>query len=81
MDPRNIVEQLRIRINNEKAHFGGYIPERNAIAWLAYISALAEWGVISISMHDELRRLLPEVDDDPSIAIALGREEPDSPGE
>ncbi len=77
MDAKAIAEKLRIRINNEKAHFKGHIPERNAIAWLGYLAALSEWGIIDFAMLDELRRLLPDVDDDPSIAIALGREDPD----
>lgn len=77
MDTKAIAEKLRIRINNDKAHFKGQIPERNAIAWLAYLAALAEWGIIDFDTLDELRRLLPEVEDDPAVAIALGREDPD----
>ncbi len=75
MDGRVIAEQLRIRINNDKAHFKGHIPERNAIAWLGYLAALSEFGIIDFATLDELRRLLPEVEDDPSVAIALGRED------
>jgi len=76
-----VAEQLRIRIGNEKAYFKGNIPERNAIAWLGYLAACSEWGVIDFGTLDELRRMLPEVEDDPSIQIALGREDPDEPVE
>jgi hypothetical protein len=77
MDAKAIAGQLRIRINNDKAHFKGQLPERFAIAWHAYLLAVVEWGVIDQGTCDQLLRLLPAVEDDPSIAIALGREDPD----
>lgn len=77
MDSKAITEQLRIRLNNDRAYFKGQIPERYAIAWHGYLLAVVEWGVIDQGQCDELLRLLPKVEDDPSIAIALGREDPD----
>jgi len=67
-------QELRIRIQLDIDHFGGDLPERFAIAWRAYLAALIEWKLISIADHEALCKMLPAVEDDPSVAILLGRE-------
>ena len=49
------------------------MPESFAIAWSGYIAALIEWGLISVSEHEQLCKMLPTVEDDPSVSILLGR--------
>jgi hypothetical protein len=71
---RNIEAELRERIQADRSHFGGTLPERYAIAWRAYLAGLMEWGVIEVSVFDRLTVFLPEVADDPSVQIMLGRE-------
>jgi hypothetical protein len=66
--------ELRARILADIAAFGGQLPERNAIAWGAYLAALIEWGIIPPDVHRRLVQLLPAAEDDPSVAILLGRE-------
>lgn len=70
-----IGEQLEERIQLDIDTFKGNLPDRNAIAWHAYLAGLAEWGVISHPVHGRLIKLLPQVEDlSPVEAIILGRE-------
>ncbi len=68
----NHIEELRYRINQTTAHFQGRIPERNTIAWRAYLAALLEWGLVDVPIYDSLLTLLPDVDDDPVLSILVG---------
>jgi len=72
---RNIEAELRNRIQADISHFGETLPERYAIAWRAYLAGLLEWRVIEVPVFDRLTALLPDVADDPSVQIMLGREE------
>jgi hypothetical protein len=73
-DSEQRCSELEQRIRVDIEHFGQRLPERNAIAWRAYLAALLEWDVIGIAHYDALLALLPSVEDDPARAILLGRE-------
>jgi hypothetical protein len=64
---------MRDRIQREISHFGGTLPERVALVWDGYIAALLEWGLITVSQHKELSDMLPDIPDNPVMAIFLGR--------
>ncbi len=68
------IDELAGRIRDDLAYFNGKMPERNAIAWRAYLAALLEWNLMTIADHDQLVRLLPDINDDPVVAILLGRD-------
>jgi hypothetical protein len=69
-----VAEEVRLRILDEVAHFGGgALPERVAIAWDGYLAALLEWGLLTVAEHAELVDLLPAIPDNPVLAIFLGR--------
>lgn len=65
--------ELKSRLQSEVVHFSGNIPERVAIAWDGYLAALLDWNLISPDQHKELSSLLPEIPDNPVLAIFLGR--------
>ena len=65
--------ELERRVRAENAHYNGAMPERTALAWHGYLAALIEFGLISVVDHDRLTQLLPGVDDNPVVAILLGR--------
>jgi hypothetical protein len=71
---RDIASELEYRIQADIEHFSGILPERNAIAWRAYLAALLEWNMIGPAEFDKLRGLVPPVEDDPALAILRGRE-------
>lgn len=74
------VEELTNRINRDIDHFDGCLPERFAIAWRGYLAALLEWQLISVSNHDQLSDLLPQLEEpDPVVAIMLGRDHEEQP--
>ena len=66
--------ELAGRIRADLAHFRGALPERHAIAWRAYLAALLEWQVLELAAYDRLVALLPEVADDPTVQLMLGRD-------
>ena len=66
--------ELIDRIRGDIDHFGGTLPEQFAIAWRAYLAGLLEWGVLDIPAYDSLTKLLPNVPDDPAVAILRGRD-------
>ena len=75
MEPaKNIVDELEMRIRNDSAHFHGVMPRDFAIAWRAYLAALMEWNVLSLGDYDRLLKMLPDVPDDPAVAILFGRD-------
>ena len=74
MSGRPTLEELKDRIQQEITHFGGVLPERVAIAWDGYIAGLLEWSLITPSEHSKLSDMLPEIPDNPVMAIFLGRE-------
>jgi len=65
--------ELKDRLSREIAHFQGVMPERVALVWEGYLAALLEWELISVSDHAEACSILPEIQDNPVIAIFLGR--------
>jgi hypothetical protein len=67
------VEELRNRIQRDIDYFGSDLPERTAIAWWGYLSALIEWGLLTVSEHDNVCSLLPMIQDNPVVQILLGR--------
>ena len=72
---KNLFEEIQSRIQRDIAHYGGRLPERVALAWSGYLAALIEWNLISVSENDQLIGLLPPIDNDPAIAILLGRQD------
>ncbi|GEL97421.1 hypothetical protein [Cellulomonas terrae] len=68
-------DELAARINADESHFAGVLPREYVIAWRAYLAGLLEWGVLDVASHTTLVGRLPPVDDDPSVAILLGRDE------
>ena len=66
--------EISLRIRADLTHFNGVMPERNTIAWRAYLAALLEWDVIGLEHYDGLVALLPTIGDDPAQAILLGRD-------
>lgn len=73
MNQEQIFSEMKSRLQREVDYFGGNIPERVALVWYGYIAALLEWDLISIDHHDELADLLPQIPDNPVIAVFLGR--------
>lgn len=74
MTTDNIVFELQQRIQIDIDYFDGQLPERFSIAWRGYLAALFEWGVIDLQGYDRLVFLLPNLLDDPTIAILQGRD-------
>lgn len=79
MPDKPTVEELRKRIKRDIEHFGGRLPERVALAWSGYLAALIEWGLVSVPDFDDLSRLVPHIEDDPAVAILLGRPRDEEP--
>lgn len=67
------LDELKDRLQQELTYYGGVIPERVAIAWDGYFAALLEWNLISPAEHHVVSEMLPEIPDNPVIAIFLGR--------
>jgi hypothetical protein len=74
MNSEQTFQELRRRIQAEIEHFDGKLPERVALVWDGYIAAMIEWGLISPEEHRQLSEMLPEIPDNPVMAIFLGRE-------
>ena len=74
MNGQQIALELKKRIEADIAHFGGALPAAYAIAWRGYLAGLLEWGVLDVASYDRVLVLLPEVSDDPAVAILRGRE-------
>lgn len=78
-DRAAIADELERRISADIRHYGGAMPERAALAWGGYLAAMLEWDLISVSAHDRLSDLLPRhesTEEDPVLAIFLGRDDP-----
>jgi len=73
MTDKPTLEELSSRIREEIDYFGGTLPEPNTLVWSGYISGLLEWGLISVNDHAELCKLLPPIDNDPTVGILLGK--------
>lgn len=70
----SVEAELEARIRADLRHFHPAMPERQAIAWRAYLAALLEWQVLELAAYDRLVALLPEVPDDPTVQLMLGRD-------
>jgi hypothetical protein len=66
-------EELKLRIEKERAHFDGQIPERVALVWHGYLACAVEWSLISAGEHSHLAGMLPTVEDNPVVEILLGK--------
>ena len=71
---RNVFAELSHRIQADIEHFGGAMPEKTAISWRGYLAAMLEWDMIPVAQYDALLARIPPVNDDPAVAILLGRE-------
>jgi|GEM_PF-2827857 hypothetical protein len=75
MRPKNEIEdELHYRIMQDLEYYNSQLPDTVIIAWRAYLGALLEWNILSIKTYDKLVKLMPSVEDDPSISILSGRE-------
>jgi len=75
MSSQDIEAELKTRIRRDIAFYDGNLPERFSVAWRAYLAGILEWGIIEVSSYDELLKLLPDVEDNPAVAILKGRED------
>ncbi len=73
MAPTQIAEELRFRLSAELNYHQGLPPERTVLAWRGYLAAMLEWQLLPQESYDQLARQLPDIEDDPVIAILLGR--------
>lgn len=71
---RDIVAEMSHRIQADIDYFGGTMPERTAVAWRGYLAAMLEWNLIPVAQYDQLLAKIPEVKDDPAVAILRGRD-------
>jgi hypothetical protein len=71
---RAVEAELEGRIRADLTHFQQALPEKHAIAWRAYLAALLEWQVLELAAYDRLIARLPEVPDDPTVQLMLGRD-------
>ncbi len=70
-----VESRIENRIELDLRDFNHAMPERNAIAWHAYLAGLAEWSVIDFQTYQRLVKLLPNLEQpDPVDSIILGRE-------
>lgn len=68
-------------IKEDTEAFRGNLPERNTIAWKAYLRGLWEYGAISTKVYQQLLRLLPTTIDLEELNIFSERGQmPKSPG-
>ena len=75
MEPaRDVASEIAYRIQADIDHFGGTMPERTALAWRGYLAAMPEWNLIPLSHYEQLLAKIPDVGDDPSVAILRGRD-------
>lgn len=73
MSSKPTPQEIKDRLGAEIDHFGGLLPERVTLVWDGYLAALLEWDLITPSHHKELSDMLPEISDNPVMAIFLGR--------
>jgi hypothetical protein len=74
MNSRPALQEIKDRIQSEVDQFGGNLPERVALVWDGYLAALLEWDLITPSEHKDLSDMLPEIPDNPVMAVFLGRD-------
>ena len=72
MVDRPTTSELRSRIERHLAITDSIARDRLTIAWSGYLAGSIEWGLLSVSEHAELRKLIPPIEDDPSVHILLG---------
>jgi len=75
VDAKEIETELSNRIQADTDHFVGMLPEGFAIAWRSFLAGLLEWGVIDVATFDALLVQVPDIQDDPAVAILRGREQ------
>lgn len=70
------LDELKERIGQSTAYYGGTLPTEAALVWDGYLAALIEWGLISVSDHAWASDLIPEVPNNPVVQLLLGRDKP-----
>jgi hypothetical protein len=68
-------DELKQRISRDIDHYNRQLPKENALAWYGYLAALIEWGMISVTDHERLCRMLPLIKCNPATMILLGRDD------
>ena len=64
--------ELESRVRQSTEYYGGSLSKEAALVWDGYLAALLEWGLISITDHEALTKMLPEVADNPVVRVFLG---------
>jgi hypothetical protein len=70
--------ELENRVHESCAFHGGSLPRDTALVWDGYFAALLEWGLISVSEHEILTKMLPQMEDNPVVHVFLGWKRNDS---
>ena len=73
MENPSVFEELQLRIEADRRHFGGEMPERVALVWHGYLACAIEWGKISPGEHAKLTAILPAIHDNPVVGLLLGK--------
>lgn len=73
-ESRDMVAELSYRIQADIDHFRGSMPELTAASWRGYLAAMLEWNLLPVAAYDALVGRIPEVKNDPAVAILRGRE-------
>jgi hypothetical protein len=66
--------ELQDRVRQSITYYDGSLPKDAALVWDGYFAALLEWGLISVSDHEALLSMIPEVPDNPVVRVFLGWE-------
>jgi len=70
----HIAAELAARIAADVDHYHGALPHPLACAWRGYLAAMLEWDLIRVADYDALLARLPQVADNPAVAILRGRD-------
>jgi len=69
------------RIKYDIEVYEGYLPERFAIAWKAYLAGLWEWQVIELTDYNRFLELLPAIANDPVPELLSSKDSHESTDE
>jgi hypothetical protein len=72
MGPRQL-RNLEANLEDDLRHFEGRLPERAAIAWHAFLSAMMEWRILVFAEYRRILTQLPPYPSQPIDHVLLGR--------
>ncbi len=64
------IEELRLRLEEVRARDD--YDDRHACCWQGYLAALLEWDLITPNEHQELSKIVPVGEPDPTLVVFLG---------